>query len=90
MALPLIGEGLVHFQDRIMPAMLAMKEVGLEPLVLGPKEGISLINGTQVSTAIGIKACLEAESLLKIADLVGAISVEALLSSRSVFKSSNL
>ncbi|MDP7527405.1 MAG: aromatic amino acid ammonia-lyase, partial [Candidatus Marinimicrobia bacterium] len=60
MALPLIGEGLVHFQDRIMPAMLAMKEVDLEPLVLGPKEGISLINGTQVSTAIGIKACLEA------------------------------
>ncbi len=88
MALPLIGEGLVHFQDRIMPAMLAMKEVDLEPLVLGPKEGISLINGTQVSTAIGIKACLEAESLLKIADLVGAISVEASLSSRSVFKSS--
>ena len=87
MALPLIGEGLVNFQDRIMPAMLAMKEVGIDPIILEPKEGLSLINGTQVSTAIAIKACLEAENVLKVADLSGAISVEASLSSRSVFKS---
>ena len=87
MALPLIGEGLVSFQDRIMPAMLAMKEVGLEPIILEPKEGLSLINGTQVSTAIAIKACLDAENILKVADLSGAISVESSLSSRSVFKS---
>ena len=87
MALPLIGEGLVNFQDRIMPAMLAMKEVGLEPIILQPKEGLSLINGTQVSTAIAIKACLEAENILKVADLSGAISVESSLSSRSVFRS---
>ena len=87
MALPLIGEGLVNFQERIMPAMLAMKEVGLDPIILEPKEGLSLINGTQVSTAIAIKACLEAENILKVADLSGALSVEASLSSRSVFKS---
>lgn len=87
MALPLIGEGLVNFQERIMPAMLALKEVGLEPIILEPKEGLSLINGTQVSTAIAIKACLEAENILRVADLSGAISVEASLSSRSVFKS---
>ena len=86
MALPLIGEGLVNFQERIMPAMLAMKEVGLDPIILEPKEGLSLINGTQVSTAIAIKACLEAENILKVADLSGALSVEASLSSRSVFK----
>ena len=87
MALPLIGEGLVNFHERIMPAMLAMKEVGLDPIILEPKEGLSLINGTQVSTAIAIKACLEAENILKVADLSGALSVEASLSSRSVFKS---
>ena len=87
MALPLIGEGLVNFQERIMPAMLAMKEVGLDPIILEPKEGLSLINGTQVSTAIAIKACLEAENILEVADLSGALSVEASLSSRSVFKS---
>ena len=87
MALPLIGEGLVNFQGRIMPAMLAMKEVGLEPITLEPKEGLSLINGTQVSTAIAIKACIDAENILKVADLSGAMSVEASLSSRSVFKS---
>ena len=87
MALPLIGECLVNFQERIMPAMLAMKEVGLDPIILEPKEGLSLINGTQVSTAIAIKACLEAENILKVADLSGALSVEASLSSRSVFKS---
>ena len=87
MALPLIGEGLVNFQERIMPAMLAMKEVGLDPIILEPKEGLSLINGTQVSTAIAIKACLEAENILKVADLSGALSVESSLSSRSVFKS---
>jgi histidine ammonia-lyase len=85
LALTLIGEGDVHFQDRIMPSMLAMKEVGLEPIRLEPKEGLSLINGTQVSTAIAIKAILEAEILIKTADIAGSLSVEASLSSKKVF-----
>jgi histidine ammonia-lyase len=87
LALALIGESDVHFQDRIMPSMLAMKEVSIEPIKLEPKEGLSLINGTQVSTAIAIKAVLEAENLIKTADIAGSLSVEASLSSQKVFHS---
>ncbi len=86
LALGLIGEGDVHFQDRVMPAMVAIKEAGLVPLVLEAKEGLSIINGTQVSTALGIKAVSEAENILKTADLSGSLSVEASLSSRNVFE----
>ncbi len=85
LALALIGEGDVHFQDRVIPSMVAMKNVGMDPLVLGSKEGLSLINGTQVSTALAIQAVLEAENLLKHADIIGAMSVEASLSTRQVF-----
>lgn len=88
MALTLVGEGEVHFQDRIMPSMLALKEAGVEPLTLYPKEGLSLINGTQVSTAFAIKALNVANNLLRTADVIGALSVEASLSSRQVFKNS--
>jgi len=84
-ALGLIGEGNVHFQDRIMPAIVAIKEAGLTPLVLGAKEGLSLINGTQVSSALGIKALVNADIILKTADIVGAMSVEGSLASRNVF-----
>ncbi len=85
MALALIGEGDVFYNGRTVPALSVMKEVGLEPLKLAPKEGLALINGTQVSTALAIKAVLEADNLLKHADLIGAISVEASLSTRQVF-----
>jgi histidine ammonia-lyase len=86
MALALIGEGEVHFQNRIIPSMLALREIGLEPLKLHPKEGLSLINGTQVSTAFAVKALSAAQNLFLTADIVGALSVEASLSSRNVFK----
>ncbi len=88
MALALIGEGEVHFRDRIIPSMLALKEIGLEPLKLHPKEGLSLINGTQVSTAFAVKAISTAQNLFLAADIIGALSVEASLSSRNVFKAS--
>ncbi|MFQ6676960.1 MAG: histidine ammonia-lyase [Fidelibacterota bacterium] len=84
-ALGLIGEGNVHFQDRIMPAIVAIKEAGLSPLVLEAKEGLSLINGTQVSSSLGIKALVNADVILKTADIVGAMSVEGSLASRNVF-----
>jgi len=85
MARALIGEGDVHFQDRIMPAMLALKEANLDPIVLKAKEGLSLINGTQVSTALGIRALSESQILLKTADIAGALSTESSLSTRIVF-----
>lgn len=85
-ALVLIGEGEVFFNGRRLPAMVALKEAGVEPLVLGPKEGLSLINGTQVSTAQAIKALCETDSLILNADIIGALTVEATLSSRIGFK----
>ncbi|MBC8345963.1 MAG: histidine ammonia-lyase [Candidatus Marinimicrobia bacterium] len=85
LARALIGEGDVHFQDRIMPAMLALKEANLTPAVLEAKEGLSLINGTQVSTALGIRALAESKKIIQTADIAGALSTEASLSTRIVF-----
>lgn len=86
LAMGLIGEGKVHFQDRIMPAIVAIKEAGLEPLVMEAKEGLAMINGTQVSAALGIKAIVTGKNLLQTADISGALSVEAGLASRNVFE----
>jgi len=86
MALAFIGEGEVHFKTRILPSISVLKEIGIEPLQLHPKEGLSLINGTQVSTAFAIKTLILSKNLLLAADIIGALSVEASLSSRKVFK----
>jgi len=86
MALALIGEGTVYYKGKILPTRAALKKARIKPLDLGPKEGISLINGTQVSTAFAIKACVDGENLLKTADMVGALSVENSFSSRKVFR----
>ena len=86
LACTMIGEGNVHFQDRIMPSIVALKESGLNPITLSAKEGLSLLNGTQVSTALGVKALHESKVLLQSADIVGALSAEASLSSREIFK----
>jgi histidine ammonia-lyase len=85
LALALIGEGKVSLQGRILPSLVALKEVGLTPLLLEPKEGLSLINGTQVSTALAVKALIIAHRLLQIADVVGALSVEGSLCTAAVF-----
>ncbi|MFQ6673825.1 MAG: histidine ammonia-lyase [Fidelibacterota bacterium] len=87
MALALIGEGEVHFNDRVLPTIVVLREVGMRPLVLHPKEGLSLLNGTQVSTALAILGLIRMESFLKMADIVGGMSVEAALCSRKVFRS---
>ncbi|MEE8336201.1 MAG: histidine ammonia-lyase [Candidatus Neomarinimicrobiota bacterium] len=87
LGLALIGEGLVHYQNREMPSMLALKEAGLKPLELEEKEGLSLVNGTQVSSALAIRALAESKNILNTADISGALSTEASLSSRAVFRS---
>jgi len=86
LSLALIGEGMVHYQNREMPSMLALKEAGLKPLILMEKEGLSLINGTQVSTALAIRAVAESKNVFMCADISGALSTEASLSSRAVFR----
>jgi histidine ammonia-lyase len=62
LSLPLIGEGEAYFDGRRMPAAHALELAGLQPLQLGPKEGLALINGTQVSAGLALDALLAARS----------------------------
>jgi len=84
-ALALIGEGDVFYRGKKMPARTAWKRARLQPVTLAAKEGIALINGTQVMTAIGTFALLRAERLAVAADIVGAMSLEALKGSHRAF-----
>jgi histidine ammonia-lyase len=84
-ALALIGEGEVFYRGKRMPARRAWKAARLTPVTLAPKEGIALINGTQVMTAIGILALLRAERLAVAADIVGSMTLEALFGSHRAF-----
>ena len=77
-ALVLVGEGDAMFEDKRMGGADALKRAGLKPVVLGPKEALALINGTQVMTAIGCLALHDAEGLATTAEIVGALSAEAL------------
>ncbi len=78
MALVLIGEGEAFHDGKRKPAAEALKHAGLRPIQLGPKEGLALINGTQVMTAIGCLALHDAEILATAADVIAAMSAEAL------------
>ncbi|MCZ6696619.1 MAG: histidine ammonia-lyase [Acidobacteria bacterium] len=86
LALALVGEGRVRFSGQEMPAGRAIKEAGIAPLKLGPKEGLALINGTQMIAAIGSLATIEAGTLMTIADIAAAITVEALCGSHKPFE----
>jgi len=77
-ALVLIGEGEAEFDGVRLPGAEALKRAGMEPLVLAPKEGISLLNGTQAMLAIGCLELRTAEMLAAIADLVCAMTTDAL------------
>src|SRR5699024_7937354 len=63
----------------------ALDIAGLEPMTLAPKEGLALINGTQVSTAFALRGLFEAEDLYAAATVTGALCVEAVLGSRAPF-----
>ncbi len=77
----LIGVGRVRLGDEEMEAAAALARIGLEPLVLEAKEGLALLNGTQVSTALAIVAWGEARRLFEAALVAGAMSVDAALGS---------
>ena len=78
LALPLIGRGEVEFRGSVVPAMLALRETGLEPLVLEAKEGLALLNGTQLMSAIAALLLADADRLARTASVATAITVEAL------------
>lgn len=78
MALCLIGEGWCRVHGKRVRADAALKEAGLHPIKLGAKEGLALINGTQALTGIGALAIARAERLVRVADAIAAMTVEAL------------
>ncbi len=77
MTLALLGEGEVLKDGVRRPASEALKNAGITPLVLEAKEGLALINGTQVSTALALHALLTFEPVLESALVVGAMTVDA-------------
>lgn len=77
LALALVGEGDVEFHGTVMPALQALQSQNITPLELQAKEGLSLINGTQFMLALGTLALVDAENLLRHADIAGAMSLEA-------------
>jgi histidine ammonia-lyase len=85
LAAPLIGEGEVDLAGERLPTREALARLALEPLVLGPKEGLALINGTQVSTAIALDALFAAERVFAAALAAGALSVDAVKGSDCAF-----
>ena len=85
LALVLVGEGSARVGDQVLPGAEALQAAGLEPLELGAKEGLSLINGTQFMAAIGALVVCRARRLVKLADLAAAQSIEAVRGSRTPF-----
>ncbi|MEO6682162.1 MAG: histidine ammonia-lyase [Ginsengibacter sp.] len=77
LCLPLIGLGEVKIKGDKIPAEMALKKQGWEPIELQSKEGLALINGTQFMSAYGLHNLVTAERLLKWADLISAISFDA-------------
>src|SRR5579872_997457 len=78
LALVLVGEGEAWFKDERLGGKDAMHRAGIAPLVLEAKEAISLINGTQAMLSVGLLSLLAAETLVESADVIGALSLDAL------------
>ncbi len=78
MVLVLLGEGEAEYNGEILPGAEALKRAGLKPIQLEAKEGIALINGTQIMTALAALAISDAKALLGTAEIAAALSIEAL------------
>jgi histidine ammonia-lyase len=81
----LIGEGEARIDGAVVPARDALARAGLSPVSLGPKEGLALLNGTQVSTALALSGLFAAERAIAAAFVAGALSVDACLGSDAPF-----
>lgn len=84
----LLGEGEVTYDGKRMSGREGLDIAGLQPIVLGPKEGLALLNGTQASTAFALQGLFAAEDLFAAALVGGSLSVEAALGSRRPFEHS--
>jgi histidine ammonia-lyase len=85
LALPMIGRGWVELGGQHVPALVGLREIGLEPLSLEAKEGLALLNGTQLMSAIGALLLVDADRLARTASVAAAMSVEALLGTDVAF-----
>ena len=75
----------MEFNGAVVPSLIALRETGLEPLVLGAKEGLAILNGTQLMSALGALLAADASRLLGTASVAAAMSVEALLGTDVAF-----
>src|SRR5262245_37681602 len=85
LALALLGVGDVRVGGKVVPATKALTEVGLAPVKLAPKEGLALLNGTQVSTALALIGLFAAEDVFAAAVVAGGLSVDAAAASDTPF-----
>ena len=85
-ALALIGKGEILMQDgKVIPSQDALNSCGIQPVSLQAKEGLALINGTQMMTSLGAFAVHRAKNLVDLADLAGALSIDALRGTDTAF-----
>ncbi len=85
LALALIGEGSVRRNGRVLSAARALRDAGIAPVLLRAKEGLALVNGVQMSVAVGGLALLRASRLSRFADVAGAASLDAARGSDAAF-----
>jgi histidine ammonia-lyase len=85
LALVAIGEGEAFYQGVRLPGGEALKRTGLQPIALEAKEGLALLNGTQAMSAVGALAVARALRMAQLADLAGAMSLEALMGTPDAF-----
>ncbi|MCB2294126.1 histidine ammonia-lyase [Clostridium algoriphilum] len=85
MVLVMIGEGEAEYNGEVLKGSEAMKKAGINIVELIAKEGLALINGTQVMTAVGVLAVYDSINLLKISDIAAALSLEALRGVKDAF-----
>lgn len=85
LSLPLIGRGQVRNAGQLKDGQSALADAGLEPIQLAAKDGLGLLNGTQVSTALALQGLFQAERNIDAAFIAGSMTVEAALGSRVPF-----
>jgi histidine ammonia-lyase len=85
LALVAIGEGEAFYQGERLPGGEALRRAGLQPIALEAKEGLALLNGTQAMSAVGALAVARALRIAQLADLAGAMSLEALMGTPDAF-----
>jgi histidine ammonia-lyase len=81
----MMGEGEAIYRGKLMCGAEALKRAGISPIKFQAKEGLAMINGTQAMTAVGCLALLKAERLVKIADIVGSATLDALRGTLTAF-----